>query len=327
MQNDSFNSQTSDLCAGLHGDGATDNTEAFARILDDLQAKGGGTVQLPDGVFGLLQPLHLPWNVSLVMTPGATLLALPNFQGEAVVIKDATPERNQPVCYGYLRGGTIDGGKLPIAGIQVPYACRLHIGDLEVRNACLKGLDIGADGWYEINISNVRCYLEPDVPHVPGSIGVHYQRSTDCLVNLLVIIGYETGLRSDSSSNDFHQVHVWNFPGNGPLKYCFYCNGWNDSYNQCYADSPMNGDELGYGYYVEKPFNRITNGRIYCNNWAVEDRVIGIHLAPTGTHGTYVGNHFTAREGHNMKLAFDGTLEGASFFGNSYGVTVPEGRL
>ncbi len=306
---------------GAVGDGAFDNSP----VLDRAIAESKGTIFLPDGVFGISRPLVLPAHLSLQMAPGAVLRALPGFQGEAVVVK-AAGERGNPMSYGSIRGGTIDGGAQPLTGILVPYACRLHIGDLEVKNCCRKGIDIGAEGWYEVNVSNVRCYLEPHVRNLPGSIGLHYQRCTDSLVLSVVIIGYETGLRSDSSSNDFQQVHVWNFKDNGDLMVCFACNGWNDTYNQCYADSPIT-DGPGYGFYVTRPFQRITNCRVYNNQWAVDDTVTGIYIADGGTHGTYLANHFTAREDHRIRMAFDGNLDSACIVGNSYAETVIGGLV
>jgi hypothetical protein len=310
---------------GAVGDGAFDNSTIFAAAIAALPA-AGGTLFLPDGVFGISRPLELPTAVSLQLAPGATLRALPSFQGEAVVIK-AAGTHGDPVSYGSIRGGTLDGGGQGITGIQVPYACRLHIGDLEVRNCTRKGINIGAEGWYEVNVSNVRCYLDHDMRHLPGSIGLHYQRCTDSLVTGVVIIGYETGLRSDSSSNDFQQIHVWNFKDNGPLRWCFYCNGWNDSYSQCYADSPIDDEHLGYGFYMTRPFQRVIGCRVYGNAWARDNGYIGVYIADGGTHGTYLGNHFTAQEGHRILKAFDGNLEAACIVGNSYAETVSGGLV
>lgn len=311
---------------GARADAATDNTPAFEAALAAIATAGGGTLQVPDGAFGIARTLDLPRDVSLLMTPGAVIRALPDFAGDAVIRKGREEERGQHGCYGAIRGGTIDGGAHTLTGILVPYACRLHIGDLEVRNARMKGIHIGTAGWYECNVSNVRCSLDPEVENCPGSIGLHYEKCTDSLVNSVVIIGYETGVRSDSSSNDFHQVHVWNFNTNGALKYCFYCNGWNDSWNQCYADSPITGDETGYGFYVDKPFNRITACRVYCNQWATDNKTVGIYISDGGTHGTYMANHFTAREEHRIARAFDGNLDSACILGNSYAPTVSGGR-
>ena len=315
------------LAAGAVADGQTDNSAAFDRVIAELARRGGGTLAVPDGVFGLGRTLALPRVVSLELTPGATLRALPGFQGQAVVLKGSEGNRGAALSYGVIRGGTIDGGAQDLVGIQVNHACRLEIQDLEVRNACRKGISVGTTGWYECNVSRVRCYLEHHVRSSPGSIGVHYEKCGDSFVSAVVIIGYETGLRSDTWSNDIHQVHVWNHQGNGPLKYCFYCGGWNDSYNQCYADSPMNGDAPGYGFYVARPHNRIIAGRVYCNDYATADRVVGVHATDQGTHGTYVGLHFTAREGHAMRLAFGGNLEGATILGCTYSNTVNGGKV
>ncbi len=311
---------------GLIADGITDNSMIFATIINDL-SHNGGTLHLSDGHYCISCSLELPRNVSLVMEPGAVLQALPEFIGDAVVVKGIEKEHGQHGCYGVIRGGTINGGKHDVTGIQVKYACRLHISDLEIRNACKKGIHIGTEGWYEVNISNVRCHLDMDVKHSPGSIGIHYDRCTDSYVSMAVIIGYETGVRSDSSSNDFQQIHVWNVPAHGPLKICYHCNGWNDSWNQCYADAPFDGDNTCYGWLVEKPFNRITNGRCYCNSFTVDAMPVGIHITDGGTHGTYMSNHFTAGKEHRIAAAFSGNFDSACIFGNSFDPGVISGRV
>ncbi len=213
-----------------------------------LHARGGGTLELADGMYAIDQPLHLPQNVSLSMLPGTIIRALPAFQGEAVVIKDMGEEGvHQPG--GWIRGGVIDGARQPLTGLKVEYACRLDIADLEVRDATFKGIHL-ANGWYEVNLSHVRCNVDLHTPYAPGSIGIHYEKCGDSQVHLAHVIGYETGVRSDSWSNCFHLVHVWNYdPEQGPMNYCFYCNGHNDTYSQCYADSPTIA-----GFYMGKPF-------------------------------------------------------------------------
>jgi hypothetical protein len=47
-------------------------------------------------------------------------------------------------------------------------------------------------------------------------------------------------VRSDNSSNWFTMIHVWNYDlAQGPMLYCFYYNGDNNTFNQCYVDSPF----------------------------------------------------------------------------------------
>lgn len=303
------------------------NTDLHAQLQSRVEqlAQNGGTLVLADGVHLISRPLVLPWNVSLRLECNAVLKATPDFVGEAVVIKGRDGEPKVHRCFGQIRGGTIDASKHAITGIRVECACRLHIGDIEVVDARSKGIHVGVTGWYECNISNVRVSLAMDTRSEPNSIGVHYDKCTDSLVNSLVVIGYETGLRSDSSSNDFHQVHVWNVPAQGPLKSCFYCGGWNDSYNQCYADSPFDGENECYGFFVAKPFNRITAARIYCNRYSADARTVGIFLDAGGTHGTFMSNHFTCSETNRIKAAFAGNFDSACILGNSYGHAVMGG--
>lgn len=298
--------------------------EDLARRAEALRANGG-TLRLDDGVVRLRRTLVLPQGVSLCLAPGAQLVAEEGFDGEAVVETEPYAEGAWGVqC---IEGGVIDGGGQPLIGIRTVRDRETDIRNITVRNCTRKGLHLGVKGCCETNCLNVRVQCERGILAAPGSIGIHYDRTTDNLCCMAIVIGYETGVRSDSSSNDFQQVHVWNYgPGdNAPLVTCFACNGWNDSWSQCYADSPINGDQPGYGFLVSRPFNRITNSRVYGNPWVTPDRVVGIQIEPGGTHGTYIGNHFTAREGHRLRAAFAGTFEAATIFGNSFNPQVRDG--
>jgi len=308
---------------GAQGDGRADDGPAFGAMTAALTAAGGGTLRAGDGVYGLRRTLELPAGVSLEMSPGAVLRALEGFEGEALVqTRPGETYEDQSI-----RGGTLDAACQPLVGLRICKGRRVLVAELLVRDALAKGIHVGSEGHYEVNLSDVRCRVREGVRAAAGSIGVHYDRCGDSLVRGVVVIGYETCFRSDSSSNDFQQVHVWNHKDNCPLVTCFHCNGWNDSYVQCYADSPINGGEEGYGFLVTRPFNRIMACRVYCNAYATPGTVVGVQIAPGGTHGTYLGNHFMAREGHEMKLAFGGTLEGAYVAGNSYTPTVLGGKV
>lgn len=309
---------------GAIGDGMTDDSKSFQRVTGYLGSRGGGTLLVPDGAFVISRTVELPSRVSLQMTPGATIKASARFDGEAVV---QTVTADEPYEDQRILGGTIDGSGLNVIGLRVHHACRALIGDLLVKNALRKGIHIGVGKGYEVNVRNVWCRVEAGVKASAGSIGLHYDSFGDSLVTGVVIIGYETCLRSDSYSNDFHLVHVWNHQDNCPLVTCFYCNGWNDSYSQCYADSPINGDQPGYGFYVARPNTRIMGCRVFCNSYATAERVTGVFIADGATGGCYVGNHFMANEGHEMRMAFDGNLEGAYIAGNSYAPTVKGGKV
>lgn len=304
-----------------------DRSDELASLVKQL-AQQGGTLELPDGVHGVSRTLVLPVGVSLQMRPGAVLRALPGFVGEAIVETESyAPGADPHWTPQTIEGGIIDGASQPLVGIRTVRDRETDLRNLTVRNCTRKGIHIGVEAGCEVNCFNVRVQCERGVVAEDDSIGIHYDQCTDNLIAGAIVIGYATGVRSDSSSNDFSQVHVWNYNTNCRLKTCFHCNGWNDSWNQCYADSPMNGDEIGYGFYVTRPFNRVVASRVYNNNWTTPDRVIGICITDGGTHGSYIANHFTARSGHRMLAAFDGNLDSATILGNSYAPEILRGRI
>ena len=71
----------------LPGSPVDDWHAELTRRIAELEARGGGTLELADGVYEISKPLRLPLSVSLVMTPYAVIRAKPGFQGDAVVIK------------------------------------------------------------------------------------------------------------------------------------------------------------------------------------------------------------------------------------------------
>ncbi len=58
---------------GAKGDGKTDNTQAFAKAIDAVVAKGGGTVEIPAGTW-VTGPVVLKSNVRINTAKGATVL-------------------------------------------------------------------------------------------------------------------------------------------------------------------------------------------------------------------------------------------------------------
>jgi len=96
------------------------------------------------------------------------------------------------------------------------------------------------------------------------------------------------------------------------MKYCFYCNGTNDSFSQCYADSPSVA-----GFYIGKPHQTIMQSRVYFSKWANDATGVGFLIAPGGKDGAYVGNVLFANEQHRLAKAFDGALEDSCILGTS----------
>lgn len=212
---------------------------------------------------------------------------------------------------GWIRGGVIDGALQPLTGISVEDVQRLEIADLVVSNAPYKGIHLRPGG-YEKNITRVRCDVSVDVHYAPGSVGIHYENG-DSKVILAHVIGYETGVRSDNSSNWFTLIHVWNYdPVQGPMLHCFYWNGSNNTFNQCYADSPTIA-----GFYVNQPSRSFMQCRVFYRRWAKDNSGTGFLITPRGKNGNYFGNVLFADKEDRLAKAFDGELEGSCILGTT----------
>jgi hypothetical protein len=289
----------------------TDWHAELTRRIAALEARGGGSLELGDGVYEIARSLRIPRSVSLLMTPNAVIRARDKFEGDAVVIKGGGNYSKAAATSGWIRGGVIDANRQPLTGLRVEDLHRLEIADISILNALYKGVHL-LKGGNETNLSRVRCDVDMQTRYAPGSIGVHVER-TDCKFTLIHVIGYETGIRSDASSNWFSQIHVWNWvPAQGPMKYCFYCNGGNNAFSQCYADSP----DIA-GFYMTKPHQSVMQSRVYFSRWAETNTGAGVLISSDGKHGSYMGNAFFADKDHLLRRAFDGDLEGSSILGNS----------
>lgn len=290
-------------------------TNAHAELtqrIAELERQGGGTLDLQDGIYGVDRTLRLPRNVSLRMAPHAVIRVLPGFEDDAVVLKAAADrDREMHEPSGWIRGGVIDGGKLPVTGLLIDGCSRLEISELEVRNAALKG--IHTRGRYEVNLHNVRCNVDLNVRCPEGSVGLHIETG-DSIVHTAMVIGYEVGVRSDIGSCDFNGIHVWNYdPTHGPMNYCFICNGTGDSYCQCYADSPKLA-----GFLVSKPFQRLMANRVFYSRFQTDRAGAGVFITPEGHSGAYMGNFYFGVAECTLAKAYDGHLENATILGDVY---------
>lgn len=288
----------------------------LTKRIEALEKKGGGTLELGDGVYEISKPLRLLTSVSLVMTPNAILRAKQGFEGDAVLIKGGGSKSKFTETSGWIRGGVIDGGKQLLTGLRVEGegneggVARLEIADLLVMNAMFKGIHF-LKGGYEKNLTRVRCETDMNTPYAQGSIGIHYENG-DSKIILAHVIGFETGVRGDMYSNWYTAVHVWNSEKQGAMPYCFYCNSDADTFNQCYADSFTIA-----GFYVSKARQSFTQCRLFYSRWAKDNSGVGFMIAPEATDGNYIGNALYGRTEHRLAKAFDGNLAGATILGTS----------
>ncbi len=309
-------------------DGVSDSSAAFAAAIEALSDRGGGILCLDGGVYGVSRTLDLPCTVSLELG-GGTLRALPGFEGGAVVTKGMPTESREHASYGHISGGTIDGGGQQVIGIQTGSAPRLRVNGVETRNCLRKGIHIGAgeDAWgYEVMLSQVRCYHDAGVHNVEGGIGLHIDKATDCMVSQFVSIGYHTGVRSDSGSNDFMQAHVWSVASFGPMKYGFYLKSCGDSLCQCYGDGPSDGGKPAYAFYDAGWQNRISDSRVLSNQSNDGAPVAGIHVTEPDSGGTYYSIKMCGSAKQPLTHAFGGCLDSSTIFAISYVDGVEGGR-
>jgi len=158
---------------GAHGDGTTDDTDAFQQAIDAAGKGGGGIVTVPAGRY-LLDPLRsvqLRSGVSLQMDAAATLLAQPNAADRSVLLLV------QDVSDVTITGGRLLGERdrhLGTTGewghgIQLRGAQRVTLRDIHVSNFWGDGLSVAA-----INPTRSNPDTEP---------------STDVLLERIVSIG------------------------------------------------------------------------------------------------------------------------------------------
>lgn len=69
--------QVSIVQFGAIGDGKTLNTAGIQKAIDQIASKGGGTVQIPKGVF-VTGSIFLRSNIILELLPGSVLMGSPN---------------------------------------------------------------------------------------------------------------------------------------------------------------------------------------------------------------------------------------------------------
>ena len=311
---------------GGRGDGRHDNSAAFAAAFTRLADCAHATLYLPDGEFGVTQPVYVPNHVSLQLAPATRLFAMPGFTGEAVIIKgeaiaanpDGSENWGRHGYSGQIAGGIIDGGKLPIHGIITRWARRMIIRDLEVFNALAGGIRIAEQGWYEHTLRGVRVQIDFDVTCVANAIGIEVVNGSDNHVSQVLVIGYDVGVKGASGSTCFSQVHVWK-GRHRPFKIGFHAGGWNDCYSQCQVDEIADG----IGFVVDAPFQRFESCMVqggYAGMKPAPGSVapVAFRITPRGTHCTYLGTFINPNDTTPFVAAFEGTLEGATILGTLY---------
>ncbi len=142
------------------------------------------------------------------------------------------------------------------------------------------------------------------------SIGIHYNSCTDSYVTCCNVVGYRTGMRTNSGSVFHSQCHVWARTIQGPMTCGYYVAGSDCTYLSCYADSPNDGGDATitdmYGFYLAAAHPKLLACTVSLNPTSSpsDNKLTGVYFA-TGIGGTYaqIGS-ITFRNSNNPTYKF-----------------------
>ena len=146
---------------GAKGDGLTLCTEAVQKAIDEVSAKGGGKVVVPDGIW-LIAPITLKSNVNLYLSQNAILLSTPQKKlhldpkspkGRCLPLINANKAENIAIT----GKGTIDGN-----GAYWRPVKRGKVSDTEWNGFKAMGGEINAKGdlWLPFNLKGIENVTE-----------------------------------------------------------------------------------------------------------------------------------------------------------------------
>jgi hypothetical protein len=290
---------------GAKGDGVTDDTAA---IQGALNASTGNTVFIPHGTFNVSAGLVLPVGVNLILAPDATIKA-----AASMTALLSTPP-TAPHVDGLIQGGKFDcntsitnGAQI---GVWVRYAQHFDYKDSVVtnyRHTAVKIGDSGAAGSsYEVGLHNIHAINPGNVFAGTSSISLAFENTSDDTVDNFVGVGAQTGVYANTYDTQFHEVHCWNYPGNGAMLTCFDVPGGQNHFNECIADTPS-----VYGWNIRGSDNYVMNSNIVNNIWGgLDDVITGVNIGPGGGNSSIIGCSFNG--GESTRILNDIVTNGAS---------------
>jgi hypothetical protein len=289
---------------GAVGNGSTDNVVAFNAAMTAAAAfSSGGTVYVPAGQFLLASHIIIPYNVNLVMDPGAQLIA--SSAMDAVLIVGPTVAVNLPGTN--MVGGVINCNALAANGVYVRSCRHFTIKDTYVKYPTTNGFLIGditdfpvhGSGGFECYLENVHVYAATTA----AGAGVYCTGAiTDNRVDTAVIVGCATGVRTDTGACWFTDIHAYGgAPASAnPMAVCFYDNSQFSTWTNCYADSPTE-----YGWYIAAAASntKLVGNTVFNNSDGSDNVIAGVYCANTTPVITILGMAFEA--GPSQRIAQD----------------------
>lgn len=272
-------------------------------------ASKGGTLSFPDGLYQIASPIILLKKVSMqgaCITATIKALSSFNYTGTAFP-KKALIKTDLGDTSGYIENirvenFTLDGNNIADYGLEVIRGRFNTVCDLNVYACVQGGIFTGSSTvstTYEIKFRDIWIW-RTDVLAATTTIGFCLNNTTDCYPSQIIVIGYYTSFKSfnNSGGNHFVQCHGWNRPVNGSLKQVFWCGGPNDTYDLCYADTPVDGANEAYGFYVDAPNQKIVNSFVFNSaqpGYGSDNLIYGIFCSANSSAAAgciFIGNNF-----------------------------------
>jgi hypothetical protein len=300
---------------GGKGDGLNDDTAAINAC---LAAYGSCTLRSGKTYLISSPVLISADNQVLNISDNAVLKVSASFTGNEAV-KVSNSSGSVIVSRFKITGfGTIDCNLNTATGAGIAYGINVVfarwgcIESVNIKGAKTKPVWVGSHASnvsYEVHSLNWKAILHEVQTGTPyknesGSIGCHYDRCTDSFILNVVPVGYRVGMRHEQGSIFYNACHVWTRVAfHGSMTHGFYFNGSGFVASECYADTPVDGTNEVYGFYVNKKIGRIIAPKVYNNpSFGVDGTLIGIYFAQGASGTKVVAPHFTSSENPSFRF-------------------------
>lgn len=265
--------------------GATRGGDLGVKINDLIELVAGvtpgGTVLVPWGAFNLETPIIKLPNVNLLMDKRARITAQQAMDSMIVTPVDQLCEDE------FIAGGVLLCNNLADVGIDAKCFRHLTLDSVLVEDWLTSGILLGdplqAQTSYEGILRNVRTHRRTGSAPA-SSIALRIQSATDCLVQQSVLIGGETGVKTETQGNFFGRVHCWVRQGLGELKKGFHDTVTGNVYESCYADAPT-----VYGFHLERFSTILSNCVVQLASWSVDNVTSGVRFDQATPFASLIG--------------------------------------
>ena len=269
----------SPLAFGAKGDGVTNDVAAINKCL----AKFNSCTLDVGKTFLISSPVLLTNNNQEFTIPSGSTLkcnVAASFTGTEGIRVERGGGASALGRFKISGGGTIDCNLDTVTGTGIANGINIVFGrwglidNLTIIGAKTTPLLVGSHASntsYEVSSRDIKAYLHEVLTGTPyaneaGSIGIYYKNCSDSVIINCAPVGYRIGCRNDGGSIAWVACHPWTrYPYTGSMSHAFYLNAAKTTATACYADTPIDGANDCYGFFVNKKLITITSCMVYNN--------------------------------------------------------------